>query len=135
MAGSLECPTDQGTLWCRVSDQEAGGCSAAPEAGRHGDRVACDLHHPLFDKEGERDFRVAGRDLLLEIERRHELAEYRGLADRLQAAAAGRDEGAFLDQIEHVAGAAGRAIPVLLVERPGVAIDEPTPKDIFRRQR
>jgi hypothetical protein len=28
-------------------------------------------------------------------------------------AAAGRDEGAFLDQIEHVAGAAGRAIPVL----------------------
>jgi hypothetical protein len=43
-------------------------------------------------------------------------------------AAAGRDEGAFLDQIEHVAGAAGRAIPVLLVERLGVALDEPTPK-------
>jgi hypothetical protein len=78
---------------------------------------------------------VAYRDLLLEIERRHELAEHRGLADRLQAAAAGRDEGPFLDQIEHVAGAAGRAVPVLLVERSGVAIDEPTPKDIFRRQR
>src|ERR1700704_3530846 len=30
----------------------------------------------------------------------------RGLADWLQAAAAGRDEGPFLDQIEHVAGAA-----------------------------
>ena len=34
----------------------------------------------------------------------------------------------FLDQIEHVAGAAGRAVPILLVVRPGVAIDEPTPK-------
>jgi hypothetical protein len=86
------------------------------------------LHHSLFDKEGERDFSVAGRHVIFEIERRHELAEHRGLADRLQAAAAGRDEGSFLDQIEHVAGAAGRAIPVLLVERPGVAIDEPTPK-------
>src|SRR6476646_665282 len=111
-----------------------GRLSAAPEAGRHGDRVACDLHHSLFDKEGERDFSVACRDLLLEIERRHELAEHRGLADRLQAAAAGRDEGAFRDQIEHVAGAAGGAIPVLLVERLGVAIDEPTPKHIFRRR-
>jgi hypothetical protein len=47
----------------------------------------------------------------------------------------GRDEGPFLDQIEHVAGAAGHTIPVLLVERPGVAIDEPMPKDIFRRPR
>ncbi len=78
---------------------------------------------------------VAGRDLLLEIERRHELAEYRSLADRLQAAAADRDEGPFLDQIKHVAGAAGRAVPVILVERSGVAIDEPPPKYIFRRQR
>src|SRR6478752_10091090 len=74
-----------------------GNLPAVPEAGWHGDRVACDLHHSLFDKEGEGDFSVAGRDLLLEIERRHELAEHRGLADRLQAAAAGRDEGAFLD--------------------------------------
>ena len=83
---------------------------------------------------GERDFSVAGHDLLVEIERRHELAEHCGLVDRLQAAAAGRDEGAFRDQIEHVAGAAGRAIAVLLVERLGVAIAEPTPKYIFRRR-
>jgi hypothetical protein len=63
--------------------------------------------------------------------RRHGVAPSR----ETRAAAAGRDEGPFLDQIEHVAGAAGRAIPVLLVERPGVAIDEPTPKYVFRRQR
>ena len=55
-----------------------------------------------------------GRHVIFEIERRHELAEHRCLADRLQAAAAGRDEGAFLDQIEHVAGAVGHAIPYFL---------------------
>ena len=56
-----------------------------------------------------------------------------GANRQLQAATVGRDEGAFLDQIEHVAGAAGRAVPVLVVERRGLAIDEPTPKYIFRR--
>jgi hypothetical protein len=60
---------------CRISGGR--NLPTAPEAGRESDRVVCDLHHALFDKEGERDFRVAARDLLLEIERRHELAEHR----------------------------------------------------------
>src|SRR6476469_2754373 len=107
-----------------------GNLPVAPEAGWHVDRVACDLRQSLFDNEGERDFSVADRHLIIEIERHHELAEHRSLADWLQAAAAGRDEGSFL---KHVAGAADRAIPVPLVERPGVAIDEPMPNDTFRR--
>ena len=40
-----------------------GRLPAAPEAGRHGDRVACDLHHSLFDKEGERGFGDSGSSL------------------------------------------------------------------------
>ena len=60
-----------------------GRLPAAPKAGRHGDRVPGHLHHPLFDKEGEGGFSVAGRHVILEIERRHELAEHCGLADRL----------------------------------------------------
>jgi hypothetical protein len=109
-----------------VTGQPSAACGSRPRGPRKARWKARSPH---------RDFSVAGRHLLIEIERRQELAEHRSLADRLQTPAAGRDEGAFLDQIEHVAGAADRAIPVLLVERPGVAIDEPMPKDIFRRPR
>jgi hypothetical protein len=92
-----------------VSDQGAGGCPPLQKlAGTV--IVSPTTSTILFDKEGEGDVSVAGCDLLLQIERRHELAEHRSLADRLQAAAAGRDEGAFLDQIEHVAGAVGCGI-------------------------
>jgi hypothetical protein len=45
-----------------------GNLPAAPEAGRHRDLVVCHLHHPLFDKEGERGVIVAGRHVILGIE-------------------------------------------------------------------
>ena len=115
-----------------------GNLPAAPEAARTGAiRVACDLHHSLFDKEGERDFSVAGSDLLLEIERRHELAEHRGLADRLQTTATNRDEDPFLDQIEHIQPAPPTCVPVLGTGHVGVGgtDDPPAPADRPNRSR
>jgi hypothetical protein len=74
----------------RVGPRGGTNCLPCPTSPRPADQQAA-------GKEGEGGFSVAG----------HELAEHRSLADRLQAAAAGRDEGAFLDQIKHAAGAAG----------------------------
>jgi hypothetical protein len=43
--------------------QAPGICPLLQKLAGHSDRVACHLHHPLIDKEGERGFSVPDRHL------------------------------------------------------------------------